>query len=329
MKEKRIELYVGLFLAVGIAVLGGLILNFGKFGELFRKSYPLTLHFEDAGGLVKDSPVQLGGVKIGRVAGSPSIDPETYDLTIVELEIYEEFQIPTGSTFSIGGAGFLGDALVQVRAPDRLDGTFVAAGSTLDGESSLGLSALASSAESLSNKGEVVLEDIRTALGDLGSAITKLDRDVLREENLRRFDTAMTQLTEALEALNGRVLTDENTESFRDLLANLKSASANLDEAALKVGPLLQRGDEVIAKLEPGLQKLADAAAGADAAIDQLNTGDGLLRALLEDESLKEEVELFVSNLRRNGILRYKDNAEESTPEAAGSTRRRGIFGRP
>ena len=54
--------------------------------------------------------------------------------------------------------------------------------------------------------------------------------------------------------------------------------------------------------------------------------------ALLGDPQLKEDVQMFVSNLRRNGILRYKDS-RPADPSDGGSSRgstvrRKGFFNR-
>ncbi len=328
MKEKRTELLVGLFLLIGLVVLGGLVLRFGSFDERFRDTYPLTVTFEDGGGLVDGTDVRLGGVKIGRVAEPPRVNVEDYGGAIVELEIFGDFQVPEGSKFAIGNSGLLGDSLIEITAPRKRSGEYIEPGTTIEGARSAGLGALASSAENLSKKGQAVLEDVRDALKNLGSAVEKLDQKILREENLQQFDTAMSELSTALEAINSRVLNDGNSTSLAELLANLKEASAKLDAASEKVGPLLDSGEEAIAALEPGLRRLSAAAAGADEAIDKINEGPGVLQTLLADPQLKEDVRSFVANLRRSGILRYKDTAApvDGRTDPAG-TRRKGFFG--
>jgi ABC-type transporter Mla subunit MlaD len=339
MKEKRTELLVGVFLFIGLVILGGLVLRFGNFDERFKDTYSLTVTFADGGGLVKGTDVRLGGVKIGRVAEQPRVNLDNYGGAIVLLEVFRDFQIPTGSEFSIGSSGLLGDSLVQIEASKERDGSFIAPGTIIDGKRGAGLGALASSAEDLSQKGQIVLEDVRDALGDLGSAFEKLDQNILRAENLKRFDTAMAELTTALESLNSGVLTEGNTDNIRDILANLKQASVKMDDAAAKLGPLLDKGDEAMtslkpamASLEPGMQKLYAAAEGAGDAIDKINNGEGLLRALLEDDQLRDEVQLFVTNLRRSGILRYKDTGAEdldnNNDRDSPSGRRKGLFNR-
>ena len=114
MKEKRTELLVGFFLLISLVVLGGLIVQFGDFNEKFKKTYPLTVIFNDGGGLVKGTEIRLGGVKIGRVANQPRVNTKNYAGAIVDLEIFADFQIPENAKFTIGSSGLLGDTLIEI-----------------------------------------------------------------------------------------------------------------------------------------------------------------------------------------------------------------------
>src|SRR5690349_17528312 len=70
-QDRGLELKVGIFVAVGLAILAALVVQFGRLGEGFKTYYGLTVHFSDASGLLKGSDVLLGGAKVGRVAGPP------------------------------------------------------------------------------------------------------------------------------------------------------------------------------------------------------------------------------------------------------------------
>jgi phospholipid/cholesterol/gamma-HCH transport system substrate-binding protein len=317
MKENRTELFVGFFLLIGLLLLGFLVLKFGNFGDRFEETYSLTVTFEDGGGLIKGTDVRLGGVKIGRLADAPTVNLENYGGAIVE--------IPEGAKFSIGTSGLLGDAMIAIEVPNDRTGNFIAPGSKIKGERITGLGALASSAESLSNKGQAVLEDVRSALGDIGSAVEKLDQNILREENLKSFNRAVAELADALDAINNKVLGDDNTNNLRELLANMKQASIKVDAAAEKIGPILDNGSETISAIEPGLKKLTAAAEGADKAFERINNGGGVLTSILKDEELKKDFKGFIANLRRNGILFYKDSSTENAESP--NIRRRNSFG--
>jgi len=324
MKENRTELFVGFFLLIGLLLLGFLVLKFGNFGDRFEETYSLTVTFDDGGGLLKGTDVRLGGVKIGRLAESPTVNLDNYGGAIVSLDIYDDFQIPEGAKFSIGTSGLLGDAMIEIKVPDNRTEKFIAPDSKIKGERITGLGALASSAESLSNKGQVVLEDVRSALGDIGSAVEKLNQSILREENLQSFNHAVAELADALDSINNKVLGDDNTDNLRELLANMKKASVKVDAAAEKIGPILDNGSATISAIEPGLKKLTAAAEGADKAFERINNGSGILNSILKDEELKKDFKGFIANLRRNGILFYKDSSIRNTEPL--NSRRKGSF---
>jgi len=243
------------------------------------------------------------------------------------LEIFGDFEIPEGSKFGIGSSGLLGDALIEITPPPERNGNFVAAGSTIIGARGAGLSALASAAENLSIKGQLVLDDVHSAMGNIRSAVKKIDNKVLNEDNLKKFDTAMAELATATEALNSKLFTEGNSASVSEMLTNLKQASAKVDVAAAKIGPLLGRGDEVIAALEPSLDRIAKAAIEIEAAVEKASTGSGLLATLLNDSKLKEDLQGFAANLRRSGILRYRDRGVDPDAEdTAPPKKRKGLF---
>ena len=72
-QDRGLELKVGLFVAVGLTILAALVVQFGRLGEGVKTYYDLTVHFDDASGLLKGSDVLLGGAKIGRVSAPPRL----------------------------------------------------------------------------------------------------------------------------------------------------------------------------------------------------------------------------------------------------------------
>ena len=201
MKENRTELFVGFFLLIGLLLLGFLVLKFGNFGDRFEETYSLTVTFDDGGGLLKGTDVRLGGVKIGRLAESPTVNLDNYGGAIVSLDIYDDFQIPEGAKFSIGTSGLLGDAMIEIKVPDNRTEKFIAPNSKIKGERITGLGALASSAESLSNKGQVVLSVCLAVAG--------------------WFAVETYSQAQRISALEERI------ESMRDAIASLKANGGN------------------------------------------------------------------------------------------------------
>ena len=73
VREKKRERLAGLFVLIGLLLLGVLIVEFGRFGDRFRGHYPLYVEFPDTAGIIKNSEVRLRGAKIGRVATRPEL----------------------------------------------------------------------------------------------------------------------------------------------------------------------------------------------------------------------------------------------------------------
>src|SRR5947207_15230067 len=111
--ERGLEFKVGIFVFVGLAMVGALLVQFGRLGEGFKTYYSLTVRFPDASGLLKGADVLLAGAKIGRVSGGPRLVQVGQGVE-VPLRIYDYVKIPAESKFTVGSSGLLGDRFVAV-----------------------------------------------------------------------------------------------------------------------------------------------------------------------------------------------------------------------
>src|SRR5437899_7732668 len=130
--ERGLEFKVGAFVFVGLAMLGALVVQFGRLGEGLRTYYPLTVRFNDASGLLKGSDVLLAGAKIGKVSGGPRMVREGQGVD-VPLTIYDYIKVPEGSKFTVGSSGLLGDRFVNVEMPPGQPKAFLAPNTHIHG----------------------------------------------------------------------------------------------------------------------------------------------------------------------------------------------------
>src|SRR4030095_5813337 len=114
--ERGLEFKVGIFVFVGLAMLGALVVQFGRLGEGFKTYYTITVRFTDAAGLLKGTDVLLAGARIGKVAGGPKLVRDGGGVA-VPLKIYDYVKIPEGTKFTVGSSGLLGDRFVNVTIP--------------------------------------------------------------------------------------------------------------------------------------------------------------------------------------------------------------------
>ena len=111
MNRNTIDLWVGIFVAIGIAAILFLALKVGNlvaFGN--TPGYHLEAAFENIGGLKLRAPVKAAGVVVGRVERI-RFDPSTYQ-AIVTVKIDEGNQFTADTIASILTSGLLGEVYV-------------------------------------------------------------------------------------------------------------------------------------------------------------------------------------------------------------------------
>ena len=129
MKQKNLELAVGLFVALGLAAFFMLAIKVSNLSSLGNdEGYRVTAHFENIGGLKARAPVTLGGVRVGRVVGI-GLDPQSYE-AVVTMSIDPKYdRLPTDSSASILTSGLLGEQYVGLE-PGGMD-SYLKEGGTL------------------------------------------------------------------------------------------------------------------------------------------------------------------------------------------------------
>ncbi|MGE9269494.1 MAG: MlaD family protein, partial [Verrucomicrobiales bacterium] len=265
---RKTDTMVGLFIFIGLALLGTLVIQFGRFGDRFIGKYPLTIVFDDASGLIRGSEVRMGGAKIGKVATSPELNDNVK--VEVQIDIDERIRIPEGASFHISSASILGDKLIVITPPKEGTRTFIDAGSRLTGGGPSGLDAL-------QNNAEAVSRDARQLLVDAAETMKQIDGAV---GDIR---TATGELTTTLQKINQGLLTDSNLGHLEATLANLEQASKNLDPTLADARKAIQTVEAAagearttfseatgrIKELEPALKEIPPAVASLSRAADQ------------------------------------------------------------
>ena len=115
MQRKSLDVWVGLFIVVGVAALMFLALKAGNMGSMsFGKSYAITAKFDNIGSLRPQAPVKAAGVVIGR-EGEIKFDDKSYQ-ALVTLNMEEGYKFPKDSSAKILTAGLLGEQYVGIEA---------------------------------------------------------------------------------------------------------------------------------------------------------------------------------------------------------------------
>jgi len=120
MQRKSLDVWVGLFVVLGVAALMFLALKAGNMGSLtFGKTYAITAKFDNIGSLKPQAPVKSAGVVVGRVV-QVRFDDKTFQ-ALVTMDMQTSYQFPKDSSVKILTAGLLGEQYIGIEAGGAME----------------------------------------------------------------------------------------------------------------------------------------------------------------------------------------------------------------
>ena len=285
-QDRGLELKVGIFVAVGLSILAALVVQFGRLGEGFKTYYNVTVHFVDASGLLKGADVLMGGAKIGRVSGPPMLLATGRGVD-VPLRIYDYAHLATGSSFTIGSTGLLGDRFVAITPPAGPTTAYIARDARIEGAREKGL-------DDMTKEGGALLKELRGTLAKIDTTVSRL---------------------------NDQALSPANMDHLKETFDNLSKTTASLSESSKKIDGVIAKADGTMGSAKEAADKVQLVAADARKTIqsagrllNEAAAGNGLLAMLLTNEEVANNLRALVSNLRRHGVLFYRDSAAKASP---------------
>ena len=130
MNHTRTEIVVGVFVLVGIACLSYLAIKLGKLELLGSSGYVVYADFPSVAGLKLGDPVEIAGVKIGRVEAIKLAD----DRARLELRVQDGTKLQEDVIASVRARGLIGDKFVLL-SPGASDKTIPPGGRIRETES--------------------------------------------------------------------------------------------------------------------------------------------------------------------------------------------------
>lgn len=120
MSRTALDLWVGIFVAIGLAALVFLALKAGNLvSSNVGETYTLTAKFDNIGGLKVRAPVKSAGVVVGRVAAI-SFDAKSYQ-AVVTLNVDKRYEFSKDTFAKILTSGLLGEQYIGLAVGGDLD----------------------------------------------------------------------------------------------------------------------------------------------------------------------------------------------------------------
>jgi phospholipid/cholesterol/gamma-HCH transport system substrate-binding protein len=130
VNHTRTEIIVGLFVLIGIACLGYLAIRLGKLEVMGSKGYNVYADFPTVAGLKVGDPVEIAGVKVGRVNAIGLAG----DRARLELSLNDGVKLQEDVIASVRARGLIGDKFVLI-TPGASDRIIAAGGKIRETES--------------------------------------------------------------------------------------------------------------------------------------------------------------------------------------------------
>lgn len=330
MNQSRLEWKVGLFVAVCLVLLAGLLLNFAKGVSLFRPTYEILLRTSNVGGIKPKASVLMAGVPVGTVK-TIVLDDDGRTVTL-HLQIESRFKIHGDAQFNIEAAGFLGDQYIAIdptknALPPLKDGAQVTCRPPFN------IQEAARSATGLIEKLDRTVEEVHTAVRRVSGTV--LDDRTLTNlaatiENFR----AVSEQSKGVLARAGEfsdkavgaaekidLLIANNTPGVNETVTNLSGFSGRLNTLADELRSVV---GESRGQIAAALKNVEHSSALVTNLLSDLQAGKGLAGGLLKDEKMKTDALLLISNYTTLGANLSQLSSNLNT--AAGNLNSNGLW---
>ena len=202
------EAKVGVFVVIGLIILGYMSLKVGDFSFGKEKGYTLFVDFTNAGGLKKDAEVSVAGVAIGKVVAIKLKDSRARLSLLINPGILIERDVRA----LIKTAGVLGEKYVEI-VPGKSKEHLV------NGDEIV-LTISPADLDSLMNQVTSIAEDIKAITNSLKNSIGN-------QEGTNNIKEILTNIRDTTRILKD--VMEKNNEKIDHLFTNLETISVNID----------------------------------------------------------------------------------------------------
>jgi phospholipid/cholesterol/gamma-HCH transport system substrate-binding protein len=318
------EMKVGIFFFVGMVILGVLTFYAGGFEDWLKKRYSLRAHFLKVDGLEVEDTVTLVGVEVGKVKNLKIVDSRVEVTLLLDNDaVVREDSIARLESESLLGGKYVGISAGSADAPRLKDGDTVKTEEAAD--LTRVVQDIADVAQELrtlvvnfNTNQEKIASEISDILGEnrenIRSGVAALSRIVNDNEEgireviatLRDAGPRLTQAMENIDEITQKIRSGEGTigKLVQDetLYDDMKALSADLKEASATMTRILGDNEEdirvVVASLKEAAPKLEATMSRIDSIAQKIESGEGTLGKLVQDDTLYKEATRMAKEAR-------------------------------
>lgn len=311
------EVKVGIFVLIALAAVAYFVVkieNIRGFDD--PSTYTVDVMFENAAGLAVDDPVQVAGIRVGRVVEVRLTDDGR---ARVKIRLQRDIELHRDAVAVVGSTGMLGDRVLDLQ-PGSPDAPVVPADGTIAGGEPVSIDQMVTVVSSIARNLDRTTESISRVLGtEAGEASLReiLDNlenltgqmDTLVAENRGSIDRSLGSLDDAM--VNVGELSGSLRENLPELVSELRTVAADLRVVLddVELGATSEN-------LEATTERLHRSAADLEEVIAKMNRGEGTVARLVNEpetvdrlnealDSVDDSLSAFDTFFRRVGETRF------------------------
>ena len=316
MTPKKQNFIVGMFVIVGLCVLGGLIVVFGGGKTLFAKTYELKADFPDGvTGVQGGQTVTLNGKRIGETKEIYFLDSKRLERGVYVAINVEGFELPAASELVVSPPAMgLGRPLIELEVTDPKNAQKL----PTDGTAHVPGKMLPAIDQLVPKQMQNALVNAATHIGELAASLTPVANNLsalLEKRDMKAVDeqavaaniaTLVQRLDSTLKSFNALIGDEANRKNVADLLANAKSMSdagvstmQNVSQASTHLEQLMGDTTGLLRRLTSLAEDMSVLMKRMDTVAMAFNQKTGTIGLMLNDNRLYEEMILTMRRMSK------------------------------
>ncbi len=284
------ETKVGVLAAVAIAILI-IGYSFLKGNDVFSRENEFYAKYDHVKGLAVSKPVLVNGYQIGRVSKLVLLPSGK---VLAQFKVDPQYAIPKTTIAKLESTDLLGGKAIVFELGKG--NQFAADGDTL----------MAGIPKNLMDQVEPIQKKAEVIIARLDSVLASVN-NTLSPEFQRNFNSGFASIARTLQTLEGTTrkvdgLVGTQSNKIAGILGNLESISANFKNNNEKITSIMNNLDKVTddvakANFAQTMSQANKAVADLQSIVTKINTGQGSLGQLVNDEALYKNLNNAAENL--------------------------------
>ncbi len=284
------ETKVGVLAAVAIAILI-IGYSFLKGNDVFSTENEFYATYDRVDGLAISKPVLVNGYQIGRVS---DLTLQPNGQILAQFKIDPEYAIPKNTIAKLESTDLLGGKAIVFELGTGSD--FAKDGDTLN----------ANIQKNLIDQVEPIQKKAEQIIARMDSVLTSVN-STLSPEFQRNFDKSFASIARTLETLEGTTRTVDGlvtTQSTKiaGIMSDLESITGNFKNNNAKITAIMNNFEKVSddvakANFAQTITEANKAVADLQTIVNKVNTGQGTLGQLINDEKMYDNLNNAAANL--------------------------------